>query len=90
MNWTISYSDSALDQLQRMDKPIARRIVDYMSQRVAVLNDPRERGRALTGTFSGLWRYRVGDCRIICDIQYDVQEVLVLRVGQRSQIYRWT
>ena len=64
---------------------MARRIVDYMNERVAELDDPRHLGEALTGPLRGLWRYRVGDYRVICDIQ---NRVLVTRVSRRDQAYR--
>ena len=59
-----------------------------MDQRVALLDDPRRRGQALTGPLGSLWRYRVGGCRVICDIQDQVLRVLVVRVSRRDQVYR--
>ncbi len=88
MAWTIDYADTAKRQLRGLDRQIARRIVDFMDERVAVLEDPRGTGKALTGPLGGLWRYRVGDCRVICDIQDDALRVLVLQVGNRREIYR--
>ena len=88
MAWTIEYTDTARTQLRRLDRQAARRIVDYMDQRVSVLENPRDLGQALSGPLGGLWRYRVGDCRVICDIQDQVLRVLVVRVGRRDQVYR--
>ena len=85
MAWTIEYTDTAEKQLGKLDKQMARRIVDYMNERVAELDDPRHLGEALTGPLRGLWRYRVGDYRVICDIQ---NRVLVTRVSRRDQAYR--
>ncbi len=67
---------------------MARRIVDTMNERVAGLENPRSLGTALTGPMGDLWRYRVGDCRVICDIQDDGLRVLVVRVGSRDKVYR--
>jgi len=86
--WTIDYTDTAKGQLRKLDKPTARRIVDYMDERIAGLEDPRSTGKALTGPLGGLWRYRVGDCRIICDIQDGALRVLVVRLGNRREVYR--
>ena len=86
--WTIEYTASARTQLRKLDKQMARRIVDYMSERVAGLEDPRTLGKALIGPLGELWRYRVGDCRVICDIQDDALRVLVVRVGSRDKLYR--
>ena len=88
MTWTIEYTASALTQLRKLDKQIARRIVDYMNERVAGPEDPRHLGKALTGLLGEFWRYRVGDCRVICDIQDDALRVLVVRVGSRDKVYR--
>lgn len=68
MAWTIDYADSARKQLLKLDRPTARRIVDFMDTRVAV-DDPRSTGKALSGPLGGFWRYRVGDYRVICDIR---------------------
>ena len=88
MAWTIEYADTAMGQLRKLDKQTARRIVDYMDERIAGLEDPRSTGKALTGPLGGLWRYRVGDCRLICDIQDGALRVLVVLVGNRREIYR--
>lgn len=88
MVWAIEYTDTARGQLRKLDKQIARRIVDYMDDRVARLETPRSTGKALTGPLGGLWRYRVGDCRVICDIQDGALRVLVVQVGNRREIYR--
>ncbi len=88
MAWRIEYTDTARTQLRKLDRDAARRIINYMDERVAVLDDPRSVGQALTGPLGGLWRYRVGDCRVICDIQDDALRVLVLRVGRRDRVYR--
>lgn len=82
MAWAIEYADSAKSQLRKLDKPVARRILDFMDQRVAVLDDPRSTGKALSGPLGDLWRYRVGDCRVICDIQDGALRVLVVAGGQ--------
>ena len=88
MAWTIEYADTAMGQLRKLDKQTARRIVDYMDERIAGLEDPRSTGKALTGPLGGLWRYRVGDCRVICDMQDGALRVLVVLVGNRREIYR--
>ncbi len=59
-----------------------------MANRVATADDPRRHGKALTGSLSGAWRYRVGDYRIICKIRDDAVCVLVLEVGHRGEAYR--
>lgn len=88
MPWTIEYAETALTQLGKLDKRTARRIVDYMDERGAPLNDPRSVGRALVGPLGGLWRYRVGSYSVICDLQPGVRRVLVVMVGSRDKVYR--
>lgn len=88
MAWRVEYAATAKAQLRKLDRPTARRIVDFMDERIAPLDDPRSRGKALTGPLGDFWRYRVGDCRVICDIQDGALRVLVVRVGNRREIYR--
>ena len=88
MTWTIEYTETARTQLRKLDKQMARRLVDYMNERIARLEDPRSQGMALTGPMGGLWRYRVGDCRVICDVQDGALRVLVVRVGRCDTVYR--
>jgi len=59
--WTIEYTDTAKGQLRKLDQQMARRIVDFMDERIAGRDNPRDSGKALTGSLGGLWRYRVGD-----------------------------
>ena len=88
MAWTIKYTDQAKGQLRKMDRQAARRIVDYMDERIAPSDDPRSAGKALSGPLGAFWRYRVGDCRVICDIQDSRLTVLVIEVGNRREVYR--
>lgn len=88
MAWAIDYTATAKRQLQKLDKHTARRILDFMDKRVSVLEDPRGAGKALRGPLGDFWRYRVGDCRVIWDIQDSAVRVLVVRVGDRKEIYR--
>jgi mRNA interferase RelE/StbE len=86
--WTIEYTDTAKGQLRKLDKQTARRIIDFIDERIAGQENPRNTGKALTGPLGGLWRYRLGDCRVICDIQDGALRVLVVQVGNRREIYR--
>ncbi len=88
MAWTVEYDDGARAQLRRLDRQTVHRINNFMENRIAVLDNPRDQGKVLHGPMAGLWRYRVGDYRVICDIQDDVLRILVVRVGRRDQVYR--
>lgn len=84
--WTIDVSEKAVRALRKMDRQTARRIRDELAE-IAELEDPRSRGKALTGNLAGLWRYRVGDYRIICNIEDGVLVILVVDVAHRSKAY---
>ena len=88
MPWTIEYTETALNDLRKLDKQTTLRIVNYIDKRVAGSGDPRNTGRALAGPLGKLWRYRIGDFRVICDIQAGALRVLAIRVGRRDKIYR--
>lgn len=87
--WRIEFEDAALKELARLDKPVARRILAFLRERVAVLDDPRSIGEALKGSRLGeFWKYRVGDYRVIVRIEDAVLCVLVLKVCNRREVYR--
>ncbi len=87
MAWTIEYTKTALQQLRKLDKPVAKRILDYMDERIAQAEDPRSFGKALTGPLGAYWRYRIGNYRVVCDIQDQRVVVQVVRIGHRSEVY---
>ena len=82
----IEYTETARKQLKKLDKTIQKRILDYMDE-VALLEDPRSRGKALVENMRGLWRYRIGDYRVICEIQESRIIISVLKIGHRKNIY---
>lgn len=87
--WRIEFEDAALKELSKLDKPVAKRIVTFLRERVAMLDDPRSIGEALKGSRLGeFWKYRVGDYRIITSIEDGVMRILVLKVGNRREVYR--
>lgn len=87
MAWTIEVSERALRSLRKMDKQIARRVRDELLE-IAKLEDPRSRGKALTGNLAGVWRYRIGDYRILCDIEDNRLVVIVIDVAHRREVYK--
>lgn len=86
MAYEVAYTASSLKQLRKLDRPIARRVLDFMDE-VAGLANPRSRGKGLVGDRAGIWRYRVGDYRILCDVDDGKLRILALEVGHRDQIY---
>ena len=88
MVWQLEYTRTSLKQLSKLDKPAAKTSIDFMDERIAVMQDPRDTDKALTGAMLGAyWRYRIGEFRIICDIQDKKLCVLVVEVGSRKDIY---
>jgi mRNA interferase RelE/StbE len=87
--WAIEFDVAAKKELAKLDRQVAQRLLDFLTQRVIGLNDPRSVGQALKGSKLGeFWKYRVGDFRIIANIQDQKMIILVLRVGNRREIYR--
>lgn len=86
VTWSFELGPRARKTLRKLDHPVATRILKELKT-ISSLDDPRQRGKALTGPYGGLWRYRVGDWRIICSIQDDALVILALDVGHRSRIY---
>lgn len=84
---TVEYLKEAAKELEKLDKPIQKQIIDYMNE-VKNLENPRSRGKGLTSNLSGLWRYRVGNYRIICNIQDDKILITVVRISHRSEVYK--
>lgn len=85
-SWTIEYSLETVKLLKKMDKGIAREIYRYMTE-IQNLEDPRSKGKGLVANQSGLWRYRVRDMRVLCEIQDTKLVVLVVHVGNRDTVY---
>jgi mRNA interferase RelE/StbE len=85
--WTIEFDPTARRELDKLDKPVARRILKFLHQRIRNLDNPQQVGAKLQGTLSPFWKYRVGDYRLICSIEHARLVVLVLRVGHRSDVY---
>lgn len=89
MVWKVELGPATAREIDRLDKQVARRILTFLYERVARVDDPRAIGQALQGPkFGEFWKYRVGDWRIICKIEDERVTVLVLRIGHRSKVYK--
>ena len=86
MGYSVRLHEHALKQLKKLDRQIARRIIDYLDE-VAALDDPRTRGKGLSGDRAGVWRYRVGDYRVLCELLDTELVILALEVGHRRRVY---
>ena len=89
MAFEIEFDPDALKDLKKLDRPVQQRLVGFLGQRVATLDNPSDMGEPLAGQRLGSnWKYRVGDWRIICDIQDTRIVVRVLRIGNCREVYR--
>jgi mRNA interferase RelE/StbE len=87
--WTIKFDEGAKKDLAKLDKQIAKRITTFLGSRVAALDDPRSIGEALKGSKLGdFWKYRVGDYRVVASIEDGALRVLVVKIGNRREVYR--
>lgn len=87
MAWNLEFSPTAQRQLDKLEKPVARRISKFLYERVRNLDNPRQIGERIQGNLSEFWKYRVGDYRLICSLENDRLVVPVLRIGHRREIY---
>ncbi|GAB1426452.1 type II toxin-antitoxin system RelE/ParE family toxin [Thauera terpenica] len=89
MTWKIEFDPAAARELAKLDRKQARRILSFLSERVAQLDNPRSMGEPLKGSKLGeFWKYRVGDYRVISHIEDKVMRVLLVRIGNRREVYR--
>ena len=88
MSWSIEFEPSALKELKKLDRSIAARIVLTLEEKIAPLRDPRSVGAMLLGQHAGLWRWRVGDYRVIGRINDERITIVVIRVAHRREVYR--
>jgi len=86
--WNVDFNDTAKHQLAKLDRQWQAAILDYLEDRIATLDDPRSRGKPLVGDKKGLWRYRVGDYRILCELRDNELVVLVVTIGHRRRSTR--
>lgn len=87
MAWNVEFTTTAQKQLKRIDRKWQSTILDYLEDEISPLSDPRSRGKALIGDKSGMWRYRVGDYRILCQILDAELVILALTIRHRRDVY---
>jgi mRNA interferase RelE/StbE len=86
--WKIEFEESAKKELSKLDKQTAKRIIDFIKERLSSIDNPRNLGKRLKGSKSGdFWRYRIGDYRIICAIEDNSTKILVICVSHRKDVY---
>ena len=86
MAWIVKFKESAKKELSKLDKPIAKKLVEFLHH-LGSCEDPRHKGKQLKGKLKEFWRYRVGDYRIITKITDQEITILVLKVAHRKDVY---
>ena len=87
MKYTVEYTQQALRDLRKLDKQTRTFILSWIEKNLVNCENPRQHGKGLTANRSGQWRYRVGDYRLIADIQDDKVVILLLHIGHRRDVY---
>ena len=87
MKYNVIYTEKALKSLKKLDKSVLNMIKAWIDKNLIGTKDPRQHGKGLTANRSGQWRYRVGDYRILAEIQEDKLVILIVEVGHRKNIY---
>ena len=87
MTWVVEFDDAATKELRKLDRQAQQEILRYFREHIATNEDPRRFGKPLSHDLTGLWRYRVRNYRMICNIEDDKLTVLVVRAGHRKHIY---
>ncbi|MGA2569019.1 MAG: type II toxin-antitoxin system RelE/ParE family toxin [Terracidiphilus sp.] len=85
--WTVEFDDRARRELRKLDSSVQQEILRYLRERIAGSSDPKQFGKPLRKNLAGLWRYRVGDYRLICRLEDDHFVVLVIKIGHRRDVY---
>lgn len=88
MGFKVAFTKEALKSLKKLDKGIARLITSWFSKNLEGCTDPRAHGKGLVANRSGQWRYRIGDYRLLCEIQDEQILILILEIGHRREIYK--
>ncbi len=87
MSWDYSFTGSALTQLKNLDRKGSQRILAWLDEFIVGAHDPKQWGRELKGEFAGLWRYRIENYRVICQLMENQLIVLVVRVSHSENVY---
>ncbi len=89
MTWRVEFLPASAKEFAALDGAVQKRIGKFLSERLALLDDPRSLGEALRGPKLGaFWKYRVGDWRVIASIEDQTVRIMIVRIGNRRAVYR--
>lgn len=83
--WTIEWDIRAQKEFKKLDRSIQKKILTFFTKKISPLENPRVFGKSLSYDKFGLWRYRVGDFRVICQLNDDTVKIIVVRIGHRKE-----
>jgi len=87
LTWRIEFAAEAFKEFACLDRQVQERIRRYLRERLVPCDNPRAFGEPLRRNLTGLWKYRVGDYRLVAEIQDEMILILVLRIGHRRKVY---
>ena len=87
MSFSLKFTERAKKQLKKIDKPTAALIIGWLRRNLEGCTNPRQHGKALVGNHKGQWRYRVGEYRLIAEIQDEEVIILLVEIGHRREVY---
>lgn len=88
MNFDVVYEKKALKQLSKLDKGQQRMIMAWINKNLVQTDNPRQQGKALKGELKEYWRYRVGNYRLLADINDNEIKIIIIHIGHRREVYR--
>ena len=88
MTWQIEFTAMATKQFSKLDKPVKERIINFLENRLAIMDNPKQSGKALQGSLSEYWAYRVWSYRILTKHQDNQLFILVVEIGHRKEVYK--
>ena len=89
MRYTVEYTSKALKSLKKLDKPVLLMIKSWIEKNLIDCEDPRSKGKPLSGTLSKYWRYRIGNYRLIVEIEDDQLRIIAFEFAHRSSVYKF-
>lgn len=87
MTYHVVYTEKAIKELKKLDKFTQKIIISWIGKNLEGCENPRGHGKSLTANRKGQWRYRIGDYRLLCEIEDDKIIITVLNIGHRREVY---
>ena len=86
--YQVEFSNTAKKELKKLDISVQKTLLKWINKNLMDCDNPYINGKVLVGNLKGYWRYRVGNYRLICNVEDDVLVILIVEIGHRSEIYK--